>query len=78
MPNLRFKQNRKHFFSSIRNLEPNCQSPYSYYSSIPRLSPNLCNPLKIFAGLSKHLPVFLLGTENVMGGVDGNTGSGLW
>ena len=29
--------------------------------------------------LSKHLPVFLLGTENVMGGgVDGNTGSGLW
>ena len=25
----------------------------------------------------KHLPVFLLGTENVVGG-DGNTGSGLW
>ena len=39
----------------------------------------LCMPLKIFAGLSKHLPVFLLGTENVVGGgVDGNTGSGLW
>ena len=35
----------------------------------PRLSPNLCNPLKIFAGLSKHLPVFLLGTENVVWGM---------
>ena len=42
------------------------------------LGTELCIPLKIFAGLSKHLPVFLLGTENVMGGVDGNTGSGLW
>ena len=43
----------------------------------PRLSPNLCISLKIFAGLSKHLPVFLLGTDNVVGGggVDGNTGS---
>ena len=45
----------------------------------PRLSPNLCIPLKILACLSKHLPVFLLGTENIVGGgVDGNTGSGLW
>ena len=34
----------------------------------PRLSPNLHNPLKIFAGLSKHVHVFLLGTENIMGG----------
>ena len=34
----------------------------------PRLFPNLCLPLKIFAGLSKHLNVFLLGTENIMGG----------
>ena len=40
--------------------------------------------MKIFLGaygLSKHLPVFLLGTENVVGGgggVDGNSGSGLW
>ena len=54
----------------IRNLEPNCQSSYSYSysSSVPRLSPNLRNPLKIFACLSNHLPVFLLGTENVVGG----------
>ena len=64
-------------FPLIRNLEPNCQSSYSY-SSVPRLS-----LAKIFEGdygLSKHLPVFLLGTENVGGGggVDGNTGSGLW
>ena len=65
----------------------------------PRLSPNLCTQIFLGAyGLSKHLPVFLLGTENVMGGgglskhlpcvslryrkhcggVDGNTGSGLW
>ena len=34
----------------------------------PQLSPNLCLPLKIIAGLSKHLPVFLLGTENFVGG----------
>ena len=26
-------------------------------------------PLKIFAGLSKHLPLFLLGTENIVGGM---------
>ena len=59
---------QRNLHCTIRNLEPNCQS-YSYsYSSVPRLSPNLRNPLKIFAGLSKHLPVFLLGTENVMGG----------
>ena len=32
------------------------------------LGTELCIPLKIFAGLSKHLPVFLLGTENVVGG----------
>ena len=30
------------------------------------LGTKFCIPL-IFAGLSKHLPVFLLGTENVMG-----------
>ena len=40
----------------------------------PRLLPNICLPLKIFAGLSKHLPVFLLGTENAMG-VGGDSGS---
>ena len=44
----------------------------------PRLSANLLNPLKIFAGLSKHLSVFLLGTEHIVGGVGGNSGSGLW
>ena len=45
-----------------------------------RLSPNLCNLLKIFADLSKLLPVFLLGTESVMGGVDSGSGlcSNLW
>ena len=32
------------------------------------LGTELCIPLKIFAGLSKHLPVFLLGTENIVGG----------
>ena len=37
-----------------------------------------CNTLKIFADLSKHLPVFLLGTENCPGWVCGNIGSGLW
>ena len=36
--------------------------------ALPQLSPNLHNTLKIFAGLSKHLPVFLLGTENVVEG----------
>ena len=34
-----------------------------------QLLPNLRNPLKIFAGISKHLPVFLLGTSIVVGGV---------
>ena len=37
----------------IRNLELNCQNSSSYS----------CSEI----GLSKHLPVFLLGTENVMG-----------
>ena len=32
------------------------------------LGTELCLPLKTFACLSKHLPVFLLGTENVVGG----------
>ena len=53
-------------FPLIRNLEPNCQSSYSYsYSSVPRLS-----LAKIFfvQRFLKHLPVFLLGTENVVGG----------
>ena len=31
----------------------------------------------LFAGLSKHLPVFLLGTENIVV-VGGDSGSGLW
>ena len=39
--------------------------------------PNLHNPLKIFAGLTKLLHVFLLGTENVIG-VGEDSGSGLW
>ena len=34
----------------------------------PRLLPNLCMPLKIFAGLSKHLPMFIVGKEDVVGG----------
>ena len=32
-----------------------------------RFSQNLPNPLKIFAGLSKRLPMFILGTENIVG-----------
>ena len=34
--------------------------------------------IKIFAGLSKHSYVFLLSTENIVGVVDGDSGSGLW
>ena len=42
---------------------------------LPRLSPNLCLPLKIFAGLSKHLHVFLLSTENVVKLKNGQIGT---
>ena len=38
-------------------------------SPTPRFSPNICMPLKIFAGHSKHLPVFVIGTEYVVRGV---------
>ena len=52
-------------------LEPNCQS----YSSVPRLSlAKIFFLAKNFEGdydLSKHLPVFLLGAENVVGGGGG-------
>ena len=43
-----------------------------------RLSPNLCNPLKIFTGLSKLTPVFLLGTRKHHGRGDGGMGEGYW
>ena len=41
---------------NIRNLEQSCPTP----APPAQLLPNLHNPLKIFAGLSKRLPVFSL------------------
>ena len=55
-----------------QNLEPNCEyssSSSSCSSKIVAFKDFFC--VKIFPGaygLSKHLPVFLLGTENFMGG----------
>ena len=43
----------------ISGLVPKCPTPPP---PLPQFSPFL----QIFAGLSKHLPVFLLGTENIM------------
>ena len=49
----------------IRNLEPNCQySCTSCSSSSEIVAKSLPPPQNGFVGLSKHLHVFLLGTEN--------------
>ena len=47
----------------ISGPEPKCPTP-------PTPPPQFSPSLQIFAGLSKHLPVFLLGTENVVGDDD--------
>ena len=53
----------------IRNLEPNCQySCSSCSSSSQDCSQIYASPSKSLHGLSKHLPVFLLGTQNVVVG----------
>ena len=56
----------------ISGLEPKCLDSCS--SSCSKIfSPNIFHPLKIFT-----VPVFLLGTENIMGGCGRDSGSGLW
>ena len=52
----------------IINLESKYQCSCSAPATTPRLLLNFRSPLKIFEGLSKLLPVFPLGTENVMEG----------
>ena len=60
------------------NLEPNCQ----YSSCSSEIVAKSLPPPQNLCSLSKHLPVFLLGTTNVVGGGGvgwvKNSGSGLW